>query len=206
MLFNDTIIAISSSIDGLDSHLNDNDVQTVNTTGKIISPGFIDTHRHTWQTAMRTLGPNVQLENYGWLFSPKGPAALILSPDDIYIASLMGTLEGLNAGVTTTLDFAHMTWTRAHAQSALQGVIDSGARIWWCYKVGPVVVSGDPYTVNNSAPIDQLAHIRELAEDSPFNKGLVTLGLSADPLTTEMVETALNVSINVVTVHDVEGP
>ncbi|KAJ6581807.1 hypothetical protein B0H19DRAFT_1251971 [Mycena capillaripes] len=114
MLFNDTIMAISDTIDGLDSHLNDKDVKTVNTAGKIISPGFIDTHRHTWQTAMRTLGPNVQLESYSWLFGTTGPAPLILSPDDIYIATLMGTLEALNAGVTTSLDYAHMTWTRAY--------------------------------------------------------------------------------------------
>ncbi|KAJ6582019.1 hypothetical protein B0H19DRAFT_1331838 [Mycena capillaripes] len=200
MLFNDTIMAISETIDGLDSHLNDNDVKTVNTTGKIISPGFIDTHRHTWQTAMRTLGPNVQLESYFWLFGTTGPAPLILSPDDIYIASLMGTLEALNAGVTTSLDFAHMTWTRAHADAGLQGVKDSGARVWWCYNVGPVVVNGDPYTV------DQLAHIRELAKDSPFNGGLVTLGIASDPPTTEIVETAQNISVNVLTTHDVGGP
>ncbi|KAF8145423.1 hypothetical protein K438DRAFT_1735470 [Mycena galopus ATCC 62051] len=206
MLFNDIIIAISKTIDGLDSHFGSSDVQTVDTTGKIISPGFIDTHRHTWQTIFRTLAPNVQLENYGWLFSPSGPAALILTPDDIYVASLMGTLEALNAGVTTTLDFAHMTWTRAHADAALQGVIDSGSRAWWCYHVGSVVISGHPYIVNNSAPIDQLAHIRELAEESPFNKGLVTLGISADPPTAEMIETAQNVSIEVMTTHDVEGP
>ncbi|KAF7336897.1 Amidohydrolase family protein [Mycena venus] len=205
MLFNDTIIAISHTIDGLDSHSTSSDVQTVNMTGKIISPGFVDTHRHTWQTAMRTLGPNVQLENYNWLFGSTGPAALILSPDDIYIASLMGTLEALNAGVTTSLDYAHMTWTRAHSDAALQGVIDSGARVWWCYHVGAVVISGDPYTVNTSAPIDQLAHIRELAKDSPFNGGLVTLGISADPPTAEMIETAQNVSINVITAHEVGG-
>jgi predicted amidohydrolase len=48
MLFTDTIIAISDTIDGLDFHSNDRAVQTVNTTGKIISPGLIDTHRHTW--------------------------------------------------------------------------------------------------------------------------------------------------------------
>ena len=48
MLFSDTIIKISNTIDGLDTHSNQVDVQTVNTTGKIISPGFIDTHRHTW--------------------------------------------------------------------------------------------------------------------------------------------------------------
>ncbi|KAJ7811046.1 amidohydrolase family protein [Mycena olivaceomarginata] len=182
MLFNDTIIAISGTIDGLDSHSSDTDVQTVNTTGKIISPGFIDTHRHTWQTAMRTLGPNVQLENYGWLFGTTGPAPLILSPDDIYIASLMGTLEALNAGVTTSSRF------RAHD-------MDTGAfrrsppRLWWCYNIGSVVISGDPYTVNTSAPIDQLAHIRELAPDSPFNNqtfiNVVTThyvnGLTPDP-------------------------
>ncbi|KAF8145427.1 hypothetical protein K438DRAFT_1630151 [Mycena galopus ATCC 62051] len=200
MLFNDTIIAISETIDGLDSHSSNSDVQTLNTTGKIISPGFVDTHRHTWQTAMRTLGPNVQLESYSWLFGTTGPAPLILSPDDIYIASLMGTLEALNAGSTTSLDFAHMTWTRAHADAALQGVIDSGARVFWCYNVGPVVI------INTSAPVDQLAHIRELAEDSPFNKGLVTLGIAADPPTAEMVETAQNVSINVITTHYVGGP
>jgi len=154
---------------------------------------------------MRTLGPNVQLESYFWLFGPNGPAPLILSPDDIYIATLMGTLEGLNAGVTTTLDFAHMTWTRAHAEAGLQGVKDSGARVWWCYNVGPVVVNGDPYTVNTSAPVDQLAHIRELAPDSPFKDGLVTLGIAADPITTEILETAQNVSINVLTAHDVGG-
>ncbi|KAJ6517185.1 hypothetical protein C8R47DRAFT_1205424 [Mycena vitilis] len=206
MLFNDTIIAISATIDGLDSHLSDSDVKTVNTTGKIISPGFIDTHRHTWQTAMRTLGPNIQLESYSWQFGSTGPAPLILSPDDIYIASLMGSLEALNAGVTTSLDFAHMTWTRAHAEAGLQGVKDSGARVWWCYNVGPVVINGDPYTVNTSAPVDQLAHIRELAQDSPFNGGLVTLGIAADPPNAEIVETAQNISANsVLTTHYVGG-
>jgi hypothetical protein len=48
----------------------------------------------------------------------------------------------------------------------------------------------DYYLVNTNAPIDQLAHIRELAPDSPFNEGLVTLGISGDPITTEILETA----------------
>ncbi|KAJ7617360.1 amidohydrolase [Roridomyces roridus] len=205
MLFNDKIIAISDTIDGLDSHSSKSGVKTVNTTGKIISPGFIDTHRHTWQTAMRTLGPNVQLESYAWLFGTTGPAPLILSPDDIYVATLMGTLEALNAGSTSSLDFAHMTWTRAHADAGLQGVKDSGARVFWCYNVGPVVVNGNPYTINTSAPIDQLAHIRQLAPDSPFNKGLVTLGIASDPPSQEIVETARNLSINLITAHDVGG-
>jgi cytosine/adenosine deaminase-related metal-dependent hydrolase len=49
MLFNDTILSISNASDGLDSHLtSDPSIKVVNTTGRIISPGFVDTHRHTW--------------------------------------------------------------------------------------------------------------------------------------------------------------
>ena len=55
ILFDDRIIAISDRVDGLDGHervivreSEDEDMTIVNTTGKIISPGFIDTHRYTW--------------------------------------------------------------------------------------------------------------------------------------------------------------
>jgi cytosine/adenosine deaminase-related metal-dependent hydrolase len=74
------------------------------------------------------------------------PAAFILSPEDVYISVLMGSLEGLNAGVTTTVDFAHMTWSRAHTDAALQGVLDSGARIWWCPEPSATLISVSPFT------------------------------------------------------------
>jgi cytosine/adenosine deaminase-related metal-dependent hydrolase len=49
MLFNDTILSISNASDALDFHLaSDPSIEVANTTGRIISPGFIDTHRHTW--------------------------------------------------------------------------------------------------------------------------------------------------------------
>ena len=35
--------------------------ETVDVTGKIITPGFIDTHKHGWQTAFKTLGSNTSL-------------------------------------------------------------------------------------------------------------------------------------------------
>ncbi|KAI5235946.1 Metallo-dependent hydrolase [Aureobasidium subglaciale] len=36
----------------------------IDVAGKIVSPGFIDTHRHSWQTAYKTLGPNTTLAEY----------------------------------------------------------------------------------------------------------------------------------------------
>ena len=35
--------------------------EVVDVTGKIITPGFIDTHKHGWQTAFKTLGSNTSL-------------------------------------------------------------------------------------------------------------------------------------------------
>ena len=36
----------------------------INATGSIISPGFIDTHTHLWQTAFKTIGSNTSLADY----------------------------------------------------------------------------------------------------------------------------------------------
>ncbi|KAJ7830364.1 hypothetical protein B0H14DRAFT_2593442 [Mycena olivaceomarginata] len=87
-----------------------------------------------------------------------------------------------------------MTWTRAHADAALHGVIDMRPGSGGAIVLDLLWLAEIRTTVNTSAPIDQLAHIRELAKDSPFNNGLVTLCMAADPPTAEMVELAHFVS------------
>lgn len=108
------------------------DTEYVDCTDKIITPGFIDTHRHGWQTVFKTLGSNTTLTEY---FSRYGEyaAAPVFTADDVYISQLAGLYEALNAGVTTTLDHAHHIWSRDTAQAGLQASIDSGARVFWAY-------------------------------------------------------------------------
>jgi cytosine/adenosine deaminase-related metal-dependent hydrolase len=36
-------------------------MDVVDAHGTIVSPGFIDTHRHDWMTMYRTLGANISL-------------------------------------------------------------------------------------------------------------------------------------------------
>lgn len=38
--------------------------EVVDVSGQIVSPGFVDTHRHGWQTAFKTLGSNTTLPEY----------------------------------------------------------------------------------------------------------------------------------------------
>src|SRR5229473_646130 len=45
---------------GLDA----SDAEQVDATGMIVMPGFIDTHRHTWQTPVRGVLPCCTLDNY----------------------------------------------------------------------------------------------------------------------------------------------
>lgn len=65
----------------------------------------MDTHRHTWQTALRALCADWTLLEYfrgiRMTFSPRYRAS------DVYAGNHAGALGALDAGVTCILDFSH---------------------------------------------------------------------------------------------------
>ena len=44
---------VSDRIAAIAPHLDASDAQVVDARGHVVMPGFVDTHRHTWQTQMR---------------------------------------------------------------------------------------------------------------------------------------------------------
>lgn len=104
--------------------------EIVDITGKIITPGFIDTHRHGWQTVFKTMASNTTLLEFFGRYS-SFVAPFFWNSTDIYDSQLFGLYEALNAGVTTSLDHATHTWSQAAADAGLQACIDSGARVFW---------------------------------------------------------------------------
>ncbi|KAH0388215.1 Metallo-dependent hydrolase, partial [Aureobasidium melanogenum] len=102
------------------------DTEIVNVQGKIVSPGFIDTHRHSWQTAYKTLGSNTTLAEYFIRYGEFTQAGTVFDPDDIYIGTLAGLYEPLDAGVTTILEHAHGTFSNETSKAYLNAVMDSG--------------------------------------------------------------------------------
>jgi 5-methylthioadenosine/S-adenosylhomocysteine deaminase len=120
------IVAVGPGLDA-------GDAEVVDATGMIVIPGFVDTHRHTWQTPIRGVLPSCTLDEYfGQLL---GKLALNYRPQDVYIGDLAGSLEALNAGITTLLDWSHISNTPEHSDEAVRGLQEAGIRAVYAHGV-----------------------------------------------------------------------
>ena len=103
----------------------------VDATGGIVMPGMIDTHRHMWQTAMRGYGADWTLTQYFvWYYLEWGK---VFRPEDVHAGNLLSALEGLDAGVTTTVDWSHGLQTPQHADAAVDALQSTRGRFVLAY-------------------------------------------------------------------------
>jgi cytosine/adenosine deaminase-related metal-dependent hydrolase len=108
--------------------------RVIDAAGDIVIPGFIDTHRHTWETSIRTCAPDYALITYfGSILDKFAPH---YRPDDVYAANLWGSLECINAGITTLVDWSHIMNTPDHADAAIKGLQESRIRSVFAYGFG----------------------------------------------------------------------
>ncbi len=100
------------------------DAQVVDATGHIVIPGLVNAHMHTWQTALRGLAANWTLLEY--FQKMHAGLATVFTPDDLYIATLVGAWNQINCGTTTLGDWCHNNRTPAHNDAAVAGLLESG--------------------------------------------------------------------------------
>ena len=114
--------------------------EVVDATGRFVLPGFVDTHRHTWQTALRGIAADHDLGAY--LSRVLGEIGARVRPGDVRVGTLAGALDALDGGVTTLQDFSHILRTPEHADAAVDGLRASGIRSLFGYGA-PVFGGGD---------------------------------------------------------------
>ncbi|MEH0933512.1 amidohydrolase family protein [Micromonospora sp. CPCC 205558] len=96
------------------------DALQIDATDGILMPGMVDTHRHLWQTAMRGYGADWTLTQYFvWYYLESGK---LFRPEDVYAGNLLGAIEAIDAGVTTTVDWSHGLQTPEHADAAVDAL------------------------------------------------------------------------------------
>jgi cytosine/adenosine deaminase-related metal-dependent hydrolase len=119
LIEDDRIAAVGPNLDAAGA-------KVIDATGDIVIPGFIDTHRHTWETSIRTCAPDYTLGAYfGAILDKFAPS---YRPEDVLAANRWGALECLNGGITTLVDWSHIINTPAHADGAIEGLQDTGIR------------------------------------------------------------------------------
>jgi 5-methylthioadenosine/S-adenosylhomocysteine deaminase len=107
------------------------DALEIDATGGIITPGFVDTHRHMWQTNLRGFGGDWALSQYFVFYYLQH--GFLFRPEDIYAGNLLSALESVDTGVTTTLDWSHGLRSLEHGEAALQALTEIPGRFVFAY-------------------------------------------------------------------------
>lgn len=160
-------------------------------------------------------------------------AGLALTVDDVFWANLAGSLEAVDAGTTTTLDHAHMNWSKDHSMlrdliwvalllifiklggSAIAGTLSSGIRSIFGYTPVATLAAVEPKVKFSPEPLPDwvMQTFEQLATSHPLNDpgSRLKLGLGFDfyHLPKEVVlgvfEKAKSLGTKIITSHFIQN-
>jgi len=150
------------------------DAEVIDVAGHIVIPGFVDTHRHTWEAAIRGCAPNATLDDY--FVEVLDTFAPLYRAEDVYASNLAGALECVNAGITTLVDWSHINNTPEHPDAAIRGLQEAGIRAQYAYGSANTSLVDYWYESKIAIPGDDVRRVRETYFSS--DDGLLTMALA----------------------------
>jgi cytosine/adenosine deaminase-related metal-dependent hydrolase len=135
-------------------------------TDKIVMPGLVNAHMHTWETALR--GIAIDWMGADYFRNIHANLATRFTPEDNYLGNLVGALAQIDAGTTTLVDWCHNLTSLDMAERAIDGLVDSGIRAVFAHGTAkPPTREGDISFTHLPHPRERVAALRmgRLASD-----------------------------------------
>ena len=111
------------------------DALVIDASGRILMPGFVDTHSHSYQGLLRGSLPNgVVFPDYDRDIQQN--ITQHYSSQDAYNGVLITALGMLDFGTTTMIDISQVSHSREHVDGNLQALKDSGMRAMYAMSRG----------------------------------------------------------------------
>jgi 5-methylthioadenosine/S-adenosylhomocysteine deaminase len=107
----------------------------IDASNRIVIPGFIDTHSHSYQGLLRNIMPN-------GLLSPdynrdvQSTLTPVYEPDDAYAGELVTALGMIDMGTTAIVDLSQVSHTPEHSDACIRALQDAGIRAVFAYHRG----------------------------------------------------------------------
>ena len=119
------IEAVGKSDELVNNYGSDAD-EIIDAQGKVVLPGFINTHSHLFQTFMRSLGDDMEILD--WWPHTILPMAQVMQTEDFHYAHLIGCIESIKSGVTLVLDNQYVTHQESFGDTAFEAWEKVGIR------------------------------------------------------------------------------
>jgi len=111
------------------------DAVIVDAGNRILVPGFVDTHSHSYQGLLRTSLPN-GLVDPDYNRDVQNNLTLHYSPDDVYAGVLMTALGFIEMGTTAIVDLSQISHTPEHSDACIRALQEAGIRALYGYSRG----------------------------------------------------------------------
>jgi 5-methylthioadenosine/S-adenosylhomocysteine deaminase len=98
----------------------------VEAAGRLVLPGYVNTHVHTFEHLSRGLIPD-DLSTFAWAVTYARPFYAALTEQEAYVAARLACLEMLRNGTTCFVD-ANILVSLGHLDAVAQAVTESGMR------------------------------------------------------------------------------
>ncbi|WP_392551959.1 amidohydrolase family protein [Orbus wheelerorum] len=159
VLHNQDIFIEDGKIKAIGSNLNSGAAdKVIDATGKIVQPGFVDTHDHLWQVTIRGCGNNQEL--FDWL-SDCDIVQQDITHEEGFAAVRLATYDLINTGITTVMDWNH-SFSEGQAYGGLEALQQSGLR----YVFG--------FYPNNNTDLETNAYkIKGMVDEDPLGSFMI---------------------------------